>query len=165
MQGFQDFGSLTVEVLGLAAGGLIIIDALPFVAIVGGGVLAGDGLAASWAAAFGGGATAAATDVETAGPVAAETSVASANVSKFSEYLFKEGATHGKAAIFERFGYSAANSKDLAALYEEQAAAKFKAGEYTLGKADEYGNESTSRLIFRVSEMRLVRLEKLDPDG
>jgi filamentous hemagglutinin len=33
---------------------------------------------------------------------------------------------------------SAANSEDLAALYEEQAAAKFKAGDYTLGKADEY---------------------------
>jgi hypothetical protein len=64
---------------------------------------------------------------------------ANAPVSKFSEYIFKEGATHGKDAVFSRLGYSRVDSTELARVWEEQAAAKYAKGEFTLGKLDQYG--------------------------
>nr|WP_324292325.1 DUF6883 domain-containing protein [uncultured Desulfobulbus sp.] len=62
-----------------------------------------------------------------------------APVQKFSDYIFKEGATHGKDAVFRGLGYGKENSAELARMWEEQAAAKFARGEYTLGKLDQYG--------------------------
>ncbi|HVZ39959.1 MAG TPA: RHS repeat-associated core domain-containing protein [Candidatus Kapabacteria bacterium] len=65
--------------------------------------------------------------------------IAKAPVEKFSDYIFKEGATHGKAAVFENLGYSGENSAELAKIWEEQAAAKYSEGDFTLGKLDQYG--------------------------
>lgn len=67
------------------------------------------------------------------------TSVAKVKVDKFSNYIFKDGATHGKNIVFENLGYGKGDSEYLANLYMEQANAKFAKGEYTLGKLDEYG--------------------------
>jgi filamentous hemagglutinin len=58
---------------------------------------------------------------------------------KFSEYIFKEGSAPGKAIVFEDLGYGVQDSKLLSAIYEQQAAAKYAAGEYTLGTLDGYG--------------------------
>lgn len=58
---------------------------------------------------------------------------------KFSEYIFKPGATHGKDAVFRSLGYSAEDSQMLTAEYERQAAGKFASGQYTVGKTDQYG--------------------------
>lgn len=49
----------------------------------------------------------------------ADAPVATANVTKFSDYLFKEGATHGKAPVFGRYGYFGVDSERLAAIYEQ----------------------------------------------
>lgn len=65
--------------------------------------------------------------------------VANVKVEKFSEYIFKDGATHGKNVIFENLGYTKADSEYLANLSMEQANAKYLSGDYTLGKLDEYG--------------------------
>jgi len=62
-----------------------------------------------------------------------------APVAKFSDYIFKEGATHGKDAVFKGLGYEASHSAQLAQMWEQQAAAKFAKGDYTLGKLDQYG--------------------------
>lgn len=67
------------------------------------------------------------------------TVVATAPVEKFSEYIFKEGATHGKDAVFRSLGYSAEDSAQLASMWEEQAAAKYANGDFTLGKLDQWG--------------------------
>ncbi len=64
---------------------------------------------------------------------------ATAPVEKFSQYIFKEGATHGKDVVFKGLGYGAEDSAQLAKLWEQQAAAKYAKGEYTLGKLDQYG--------------------------
>jgi len=64
---------------------------------------------------------------------------ATAPVAKFSDYIFKEGATHGKDAVFRGLGYSKEQSGQLAQMWEHQAAARFAKGEYTLGKLDQYG--------------------------
>ena len=64
---------------------------------------------------------------------------ATAPIEKFSNYIFKEGATHGKDAVFKGLGYSAEDSAQMAKLWEEQAAAKYAQGQYTLGKLDQYG--------------------------
>lgn len=58
---------------------------------------------------------------------------------KFEDYIFKEGATHGKNIVFENLGYGKENSEYLANLYKEQAMAKYNAGYYTFGKLDQYG--------------------------
>jgi filamentous hemagglutinin len=58
---------------------------------------------------------------------------------KFSEYLFKEGADHGKNRVFESLGYGKQHSKKLATLYQKQGLEKFKKGEFQLGKKDRYG--------------------------
>jgi hypothetical protein len=65
-------------------------------------------------------------------------------IAKFRDYIsrkgpLKEGATHGKDAVFRVLGYGAEYSQDLVRIYEEQGQAKFARGEYTLGKRDEYG--------------------------
>lgn len=58
---------------------------------------------------------------------------------KFSEYIFKEGATHGKDKVFRSLGYGPEHSKMLADEYRKQAADRYAAGNYTLGKKDVHG--------------------------
>lgn len=62
-----------------------------------------------------------------------------APVEKFRSYIFLPGATHGKDHIFRSLGYDVAHSVELAELYSSQAEVKYAAGEFTLGRADEYG--------------------------
>lgn len=64
---------------------------------------------------------------------------ATAPVKKFSDYIFKDGATHGKNVPFEKLGYGKPDSSRLARMWEEQAQAKYARGEYTKGKLDEFG--------------------------
>ncbi len=64
---------------------------------------------------------------------------ATAPVQKFADYVFRRGATHGKDAVFRELGYAEEHSARLAKMWEEQGAAKFANGEYTLGKLDQYG--------------------------
>jgi hypothetical protein len=64
---------------------------------------------------------------------------ASVPIAKFRDYIFKEGATHGKDAVFRSLGYGVEHSEDLASIYSEQGGAKFATSEYTLGKLDQYG--------------------------
>jgi filamentous hemagglutinin len=58
---------------------------------------------------------------------------------KFYDYIFKPGATHGKDHVFRSLGYDRSDSQMLSELYSLQADAKYAAQDYTLGKADEYG--------------------------
>jgi filamentous hemagglutinin len=62
-----------------------------------------------------------------------------APVEKFYDYIFKPGATHGKDHVFRALGYSRSDAELLSDLYSFQAAAKFAVHDFTLGKADEYG--------------------------
>lgn len=64
---------------------------------------------------------------------------ATANVRKFTDYIFKPGADHGKNSVFSSLGYSATDSAVLASMWESQGAAKYAQGEFTLGKLDTYG--------------------------
>lgn len=61
----------------------------------------------------------------TAVPEMALAKMAVAPVEKFSEYIFKEGATHGKDAVFRGLGYDGSHSAELAEIWSRQAAAKF----------------------------------------
>ena len=83
------------------------------------------------------------------GNVVAKAGGASVPVAKFSEYIFKEGATHGKDAVFRSFGYGAADSEALASEFARQGAAKFAVGEYQLNKLDEYGQRITISIELR----------------
>jgi len=58
---------------------------------------------------------------------------------KFSDYIFKPGADHGKNVVFESLGYTAGDSADLSQIWQNQAAQKYASGDFTLGKADQYG--------------------------
>lgn len=60
-------------------------------------------------------------------------------IEKFRDYIFKPGATHGKDHVFRSLGYGPEHSEQLARMYQQQALEKFQRGEYTLGKADQYG--------------------------
>ncbi len=60
-------------------------------------------------------------------------------IDKFRDYVFKEGATHGKEVVFKSLGYNIQHSEELVRLYQKQAKLKFDAGEFMLGKLDEYG--------------------------
>ena len=60
---------------------------------------------------------------------------------KFSDYIFKEDATHGKNTVFENLGYSKTNTNELVEIYQEQAAQKYVNGQYTLNKNTEYGQK------------------------
>jgi len=62
-----------------------------------------------------------------------------ADVRKFSEYIFKDGAAPGKDVVYKNMGYGMNDSQALTNMYKEQAALKYAKGEYTLGKADSFG--------------------------
>lgn len=62
-----------------------------------------------------------------------------APVEKFYDYIFKPGATHGKDHVFRSLGYSRSDSQMLSELYSLQAVARYTAQDFTLGKADEFG--------------------------
>ena len=62
-----------------------------------------------------------------------------ADIRKFTEYIFKDGAAPGKEVVFKNLGYDANDSSILIKIYQGQAALKYAKGEYTLGKADSFG--------------------------
>jgi hypothetical protein len=62
-----------------------------------------------------------------------------APVRKFSHYIFREGADHGKDRVFRGLGYGRDHSQALAKMWERQAAEKFASGDFSLGKLDQYG--------------------------
>jgi filamentous hemagglutinin len=62
-----------------------------------------------------------------------------ADTRKFSGYIFKPGADHGKDAVFKSLGYTADDSAALSKVWQQQAAKKYAQGEFKLGKADQYG--------------------------
>lgn len=64
-------------------------------------------------------------------------------VEKFRDYIFKPGATHGKDHVFLSLGYDRKDSLALAALYQQQAAAKYAQGDYVLSKQDQHGQRIT----------------------
>ncbi|MDR5749864.1 MULTISPECIES: DUF6883 domain-containing protein [unclassified Caballeronia] len=65
--------------------------------------------------------------------------VAIADRRKFADYIFRPGADHGKDVVFTSLGYSIDDSDQLVRIWETQAAQKYANGEFTLGKADQYG--------------------------
>ncbi len=62
-----------------------------------------------------------------------------APVAKFRDYIFKPGATHGKDHVFRSLGFNQADSVQLAAIFEQQAAHKYAHQEFSFGRLDEYG--------------------------
>lgn len=58
---------------------------------------------------------------------------------KFSDYIFNPEAQHGKDTPFRSLGYSREDSSELVEIWRQQAAEKFSNGQYTLGRADQYG--------------------------
>ena len=60
---------------------------------------------------------------------------------KFARYALDptNSKNKGKAAMFESWGYTAADSKWMMAEYERQAKEKYIAGEYWLGELNSYG--------------------------
>jgi hypothetical protein len=62
-----------------------------------------------------------------------------ADIRKFSEYIFKEGAAPGKDIVFKNLGYTAEDSQMLVNIYHDQATAKYASNNYTLGKLDSFG--------------------------
>ena len=73
------------------------------------------------------------------GSVTGGTGNATADVRKFSEYIFKDGAAQGKDIVFKELGYTANDSQMLTDLYKQQAAIKYAANDYTLGRLDSFG--------------------------
>jgi hypothetical protein len=60
--------------------------------------------------------------------------VVSADIRKFSEYIFADGKAPGKVEVFRGLGYDLDDSAAMIAEYQNQAARKFAAGDYKLGK-------------------------------
>ncbi len=70
---------------------------------------------------------------------AGKAGTATVDIRKFSEYIFKDGAAPGKDVVYKNLGYGANDSELLAKIYQEQGAAKYASGNYTLGKSDNFG--------------------------
>ncbi len=66
-----------------------------------------------------------------------------ATVRKFSDYIFKPGATHGKDRVFRSYGYGPEHSEELASEFTRQATRRYAARDYVLGTADQYGQRIT----------------------
>ncbi|OQX06843.1 MAG: hypothetical protein BWK80_50250 [Desulfobacteraceae bacterium IS3] len=66
---------------------------------------------------------------------------------KFSEYVFKENADHGKVIVFKSMGYTKEHSDDLAELYRRQGTEKFGKGNFKPGKTDCYGQRIVIEIV------------------
>ncbi len=62
---------------------------------------------------------------------------------KFSEYVFKEGADHGKEIVFRSLGYEKRHSEILSQVYLRQGTEKYIKGNFEPGKKDKYGQRIT----------------------
>lgn len=62
-------------------------------------------------------------------------------IKKFTEYLFNQNnpKNGGKAELFELWGYDKTDSQWMVEESQRQAREKYIAGDYSLGKLDEYG--------------------------
>jgi filamentous hemagglutinin len=66
----------------------------------------------------------------------------SADMRKFTEYIFKDGAAPGKDVVYKNLGYSMENSQALTKNYVEQAMTKYKNGQYQInGDPTQYGQK------------------------
>lgn len=66
----------------------------------------------------------------------------SADMRKFTEYIFKDGAAPGKDVVYKNLGYSMENSEALTKNYIEQAMKKYKKGQYQInGDPTQYGQK------------------------
>jgi hypothetical protein len=96
---------------------------------------------------------------------------AAVDPAKFSDYIFKEGADHGKDAIFRSYGYGPGDSEELAETYRTQAATQYADGNYTLGKLDQYGQRITVDIRLQGQGVAAGRSTivkagfMIDPDG
>ena len=84
---------------------------------------------------FTGGAVAASADgdpTNEANTVAQNAVTATADVRKFTEYIFKPGRVDDKRIIFERMGYSIDDAEQLVKTFQEQAVRKFASGNFSL---------------------------------
>ena len=70
-----------------------------------------------------------------------------ADTKKFSDYIFKPGADHGKDAVFKSLGYTASDSVSLSKIWQQQAAEKYAKGKFVLGKADQYGQRIDIEIV------------------
>ncbi|WP_192871675.1 DUF637 domain-containing protein, partial [Variovorax sp. JS1663] len=66
---------------------------------------------------------------------------------KFTDYIFKPGADHGKNIVFESLGYSADDAAELSLIWRSQAAQKYAKGEFALGRADQYGQRVNIEIV------------------
>lgn len=91
--------------------------------------------------------------------------------SKFDPYLFDTDGLHpnGKRALFESWGYTAADARWLQKEMEQQAQYKYAAGEYILGKLDKNGQRITIRIeLARKNGSGMVSFQSgwmVHPDG
>jgi filamentous hemagglutinin len=77
----------------------------------------------------------------------ADTDKVIADPRKFSGYVFKENADHGKDVIFKSLGYTKQHSDILAEIYRKQGAEKFEKKDFVLGKKDCYGQRITIEIV------------------
>lgn len=78
------------------------------------------------------------TTVATEAASIANATKATADIRKFSEYIFTPNS-RGKDVVFRNLGYSEKDSAMLAETWRKQAAEKFARGKYTLGRKDQFG--------------------------
>jgi hypothetical protein len=65
---------------------------------------------------------------------------------KFSDDIFKEGATHGKDKVFRSLGYGREHSEMLVE-HRKQASERYASGVYELGKKDQYGQRIDIEIV------------------
>lgn len=70
-------------------------------------------------------------------------SICNAPIEKFSDYIFKLGATHGKDHVFRSLGYNRSHSAELSYLYEQAADERYSRQDFALGMLDQYGQRIT----------------------
>lgn len=68
-------------------------------------------------------------------------------LAKFSGYIFDEFKSDNKKALFESWGYAIMDSEWLKHEYERQAKEKYEAGDFSLGKLNEYGQRITIEIV------------------
>ncbi len=66
---------------------------------------------------------------------------------KFSEYIFKENADHGKDIVFKSVGYTKHHSEYLAELYRNQGTERFGKGDFKPGKTDCHGQRIVIEIV------------------
>lgn len=70
-----------------------------------------------------------------------------APIEKFRDYVLKPGYDQGKFAVFHALGYTQEHAEHLVSIFMQQAAERYRVGDFRSGKKYQHGQRITIEIV------------------